>query len=331
MVDPTQAPIILAKTEPRGGTLPWGTPLLITDYGAALKKSGIAVLPGVPGTIWTQYETAAMVRLPDFHTAPVSRHDARQVLRRSHTAVISFIVEPDAEHRPNAWLYLCRDQSYALNKLANEVKRHVRRAQGALRIGPIDWKTLLENGLMAYSDTRARVGLSDGSITNFRQRFEAFSSVPGHYVAGAWKGESLVAFMTLMVIDDWVAIEGSFSVSAELDQRPNNGLAHYVLDNFLVKQGFKTVCYGSSSIQESSQKSGLHAYKTRIGFEAKPVHRAFIVHPILRPLVNKITLWSLRTALRFNPADRRLLKAIGVVNYILSSHRIAGKDRDNGV
>lgn len=331
MVDPIQAPTILAKTGPRGAILPWGTPLLITDYGAALKKGGTGVLRGTPGTIWARYETAAMVRVPIFHTAPVSQLDARQVLRQGRAGVISFLLEPDEHHPPNAWLYVCRDRSYALDKLASEVRRHVRRAQGSLRIEPIDWTTLLANGLLAYSDTRARVGLSDGSITHFRQRFEAFSSFPGHYVVGAWKGETLAAFVTLIVIDDWVVIEGSFSASAELDQRPNNGLAHYVLDHFLVKQGFETVSFGTNSIQESSQKSGLHSYKIRIGFEAKPVHRALIIHPTLRPLVNRITLWSMKTALRLKPGDRRLLKAIGVINYLLSEQRTAGTHRDNWV
>jgi len=270
-----------------------------------------------------------MVRVPAFHTAPVSQHDARQVLRQGRAGLISFLLEPDGEHPPNAWLYDCRDRSYALDKLSKEARRDARRAQRSLRIEPLDWMTLLENGLVAYSDTRARVGLSDGSITHFRKRFEAFSSYPGHYAVGAWKGETLAAFMTLIVIDDWVVIEGSFSASAERDQCPNNGLADYVLNHFLVKQGFETVSYGASSIQETGQKTGLHSYKTRIGFEAKPVHRTFIVHPVLRPLANRITLWSMRTALRFKPGDRRLLKAIGAVNYILSDKRATGMHRDS--
>lgn len=328
MVDPIQAPMIMTETRPRGGILPWETRLLIKDYGAALKKSGIPVLRGAPGTIWARYETAAMVRVPAFHTTPVSQHDARQVLRQGPAGVISFLLEPDGEHPPNAWLYDCRDRSYALDKLSKEARRDARRAQRSLRIEPLDWMTLLEHGLVAYSDTRARVGLSDGSITHFRQRFKAFSSYPGHYAVGAWKGETLAAFMTLIVIDDWVAIEGSFSASAERDQCPNNGLAHYVLDHFLVKQGFETVSYGTSSVQETSQE-GLHIYKTRVGFEAKPVHRTFILHPFLRPLANPITLWSMKTALHFKPADRRLRKAVGVVNYILSNKRAAGIHRDN--
>jgi hypothetical protein len=275
------------------------------------------MIPGAPGTIWTEYGNAALVRVPAFDTTAIDSQDAQTLFRHGRAGLLSFLLEPDERHPANGWLYVCRDPSYGLDKLPNEVRRHVRRAQGALRIEPVDWDTLLAHGFSAYNDTRARLGLSDGSLAHFRERFETFTSYPGHYALGAWNGETLVAFLTLIVVDDWVAMEGSFSANVALALRPNNGLAHYVLDHFLVKQKCATVTFGASSIQESSQKSGLHHYKTRIGFEAKPVHRAFVLRPALRPWVNGITLWSLKTALRFKPGDPYLSKAVGLLNHIL--------------
>jgi hypothetical protein len=263
------------------------------------------------------YGNAALVRLPTFDTTTIDSQDAQTLLRHGRAGLLSFLLEPDEHHPANGWLYVCHDQSYTLGKLANEVRRHVRRAQGSLRIEPIGWRTLLAHGFSAYNDTRARLGLSDGSLTHFGERFNAFASYPGHYAVGAWKGETLVAFVTLIVVDDWVAMEGSFSANAALALRPNNGLAHYVLDYFLVKQKCATVTFGASSIQESSQHSGLHDFKVRIGFEAKPVHRAFILRAALRPLANGITLWLIKTALRFRPGNPYLSKAVGVLNYIL--------------
>jgi hypothetical protein len=313
MVNPTETQTSPAKVGPQDGILRWGTPTSITAYEAGLKKSGVVTFPGVPGTVWARYESVAMVRVPAFHTAPISGQDAGQVLRSGRAAVISFLLEPDEKHPANAWHYVCRDRSYALEKLSKEGRRDARRAQRSLRIEPLDWASLLAHGFVAYNDTRTRLGLSDGSIANFRKRFETFSSCPGHYAVGAWKGETLAAFMTLIVIDNWVTMEGVFSASAERDQCPNNGLAHYVLDHFLVKEGVEIVSYGTSSIQETSQKSGLHAYKTRVGFKAEAVHRAFVLHPLLKPLMNRGTLWSLKAALRFMPGDRRLLKIIGAL------------------
>lgn len=313
------APSVSCETPTRDGVPSWGVPLPLDKYRMALNEQGVTAIPTEGGAIWTRFESAALVRWPIFRTASVSRDEARQVLRQGRAGLASFLLEPDGdEHQANACVYMCRHRSYSVEDLPSEVRRHVRRAHRSLRIGPVDWKTLLDKGLRAYCDTRTRVGLSDGTTAGFRRRFETYSSFPGHYAVGAWRDETLVAYMTLIVIDDWVAIEGSFSITDELDHRPNNGLAHYVLDHFLNKEGMKVVCYGTSSIQEDAHKSGLHAYKTRIGFKAEPVHRAFILHPFLEPLANRIVLWSMKTALRFRPGDRRLLKAIGALNYALT-------------
>lgn len=299
--------------------LPWGTPVPVQEYGDALKEKGNTTLVNEDGTMWTQYETAALVRVPTFDAAPVSQQEARRLLWKSRAGVLNFTLEPDERHPANAWHYVCRDGAYTLDNLAAEVRRHVRRAQGSLRIEPLEWEVLLKHGFRAYSDTRVRLGLSDGSLAMFRQRFSEFSFYPGHYTVGAWRGDTLAAFVTLIVVDDWVVMEGSFSATAELAQRPNNGLAHYVLEHFLVKRNFRTVSFGTSSIQESSRESGLHDYKVRIGFEAKPIHRAFVLHPLLRPLANPVTLWTMKAALRLNPGNRRLLKAIGAVNCLLAA------------
>ena len=82
--------------------MPWGSPVSLDDYGTALRRGGTAVLPGVPGTIWTRYETAAMVRMPTFNTAPVSQQDVRQLLRKGRAGLMSFILEPDEKYPLNA-------------------------------------------------------------------------------------------------------------------------------------------------------------------------------------------------------------------------------------
>lgn len=298
-------------------------PLSIAEYVTELAKNGTPVMPGTSGAFWVGGEPGALMRIPTFCSASPALGEVRKVLWRGKAAVISFVIDPDKQNPPNAWLYICRDGSYSLHKLSKEARRDIRRAQRSLRIEPVDWPTLLNQGFLAYSDTRSRAGLSDGTYRHFRGRFERFSNNPGHYVIGAWREDALLAFMTLIVVDDWVAIEGCFSTSAHRDLCPNNGLAHYVLDYFLVQRGFRTVTYGISSIQKDSSESGLHFYKRKVGFEAHPVRRAFMLHPFLRPLANRITLWTMNSALRFRPADRRLLKAVGVLSSLLGERRFA--------
>jgi hypothetical protein len=182
-----------------------------------------------------------------------------------------------------------------------------------LVIAPVEWPVLLEKGGRAFSDTFTRIGLSANSPANFRRYYGHFSQNPCHHAIGAWKEDLLVAFMTLWVVDDWVEVEGSFFSDAYRGLCPSNGLAHYILDHFLVQHKFRTVSYGMSSVQRGDKNTGLHAYKTKAGFEARPAHRTFVFHPFLYPFVNRLTLRGINTALRFVPRDRRLKKATGVL------------------
>ena len=260
-----------------------------------------------------------MIRCPTFHFTPPSSDEVKRVLWKGPAAAISYVIEPNEHFPPNTWLYLCQDQSYIVEKLSKAARRDVRRALRSLVIAPIDWPVLLEKGWKAYSETETRIGLSDDSPVTFRRHYEHFSKNPCHHVIGAWKDDSLVAFMTLVVVDDWVEIEGSFFAEAHKGLCPGNGLAHYVLDHFLVQRKFRTVSYGMSSIQEENGKTGLHAYKTKVGFEARPAHRIFVFHPLLHPFVNRLSLRIMNTALRIMPGDRRLKKAAGVLAKMIST------------
>jgi hypothetical protein len=292
--------------------------LSISDYACELFRTGTRILAGVPGTYWTRYESGAMVRIPTFHVASPDSDEVQRILWQGRVPVVSYLLSPDDRHPANAWLYICRDSSYRLEKLSKPARRDIRRAQRNLRFEPLDWPTLLANGLEAYRDTRTRVGLSDGSWTDFQDRFETFSRNPAHHAFGAWKENLLAAFMTIVVVDDWVEIQGSFSTNAHLPLCPNDGLVNYVLDHFLVRRGFQLVSYGLSSIQRDSDTAGLHSYKKKVGFESQPVHRVFTFHPLIRPFVNRFTLWSINTTLLLAPGARRLKKASGIFTHMLN-------------
>ena len=176
--------------------------LSIAEYASELARHGSRVLPGAPGTFWVSYETRAMMRLPVFHMAPPSPHEVREVLWRARAALVSNLLEPDERHRANAWLYVCTDRAYALDKLVPAMRRNVRRGLRELRIGPITSDQLLAHGVQAFCDTRRRVGLSDGTPEEFQRRFTLRARCPGHVFLGAWKDDKLAAFLSITEVDD---------------------------------------------------------------------------------------------------------------------------------
>jgi hypothetical protein len=298
-----------------------GTRCSLADYAAHRAAGGARVLRGSGETIWVEHESGAMTRIPPFHAEPPAPGEVPRVLWSSRRAVATFLLSPTPERPANAWLYASSDRGYALDRLASAMRRNVRRGLRELTIAPVAPADLLAHGVAAFCDTRRRVGLSDGTPEDFDRRFRGWVTRPGHTILGAWKGDTLAAFLSLVEVDDWTEIEGCFSANALLSLRPNDTLMYSALSGHLTEDGRRIVCYGLSSIQAESNAATLHTFKTKVGFEARPVHRAFAVHPLLAPLANRLTGVALRALLRVFPRERRLKKAEGMMATLLGAAR----------
>ncbi|MGH7774759.1 MAG: hypothetical protein ACREQA_21250 [Candidatus Binatia bacterium] len=270
-----------------------------------------------------------MMRFPTFHLAPPSPGEIRRVLWRGPAAIVSYNLEPDDRHPVNAWLYLCANREYALDKLPPPMRRNVRRGLKELRIEPITCDQVLDYGFQAFCDSIRRIGLREETPEQFRRYFTWRAGCPGHVFLGAWKDEKLAGFLSIPKVDDWAEIEGPFSLDALLNLRVNDTLLFYALSRYLSEGLCRVVSYGLSSIQGVSNKAGLHVFKTKVGFEARPVHRAFVLHPLIRPFANRLTLWSVNAMLRFRPRDRRLKKVGGVLACVLGDGRILEMEEEN--
>lgn len=288
----------------------------IADYGASLRKSGVTVVQGEGNTFWARHESGAMVRFPNFYLIPPSPQEVRQVLWRGRAMVASYLLEPDEHHPANACHYLCADHTYALEKLATPVRHHVRQGLRNLSITPLTLEQLLAHGFPAFRDARCRNGLNDGTIEEFQQWFTGLAKLSGVVYLGAWKDEQLAAFAYIKEVNDWAEL-GCFSVDALLKYRPNDALVYSILYRYLVERRYSVVSYGLSSVQNETRAAGLHQFKLKLGFEARPVRRVFVPHPLLGLLINPLTLWGVSAMLRFRPGDRLLKKAEGILTSML--------------
>jgi hypothetical protein len=284
----------------------------LEQYAADLASSGVQVLPGATGSFWTRHESGAMVRRPTFQVGPPTPGELREVLWRGRAAVASYLLEPDEQHPANAWLYLCTDHDYSLEKLSGKMRRETRRGLEEFTLARLTAEQVLVHGVQAFCDTRRRNGLSDGTPEEFYRLFTAEAQMPEIAYLGAWKDDQLAAFLTITEVEDWVEL-GNYSMDALRQYRPNHALFYSTFHHYLVERKCRLVCGGLSSIQAESNASGLHIFKRKVGYEARAVHRAFVAHPLLRPFVTPLTLWGVNTALRWRPGDRRLKKAAGVL------------------
>jgi hypothetical protein len=293
--------------------------LTINQYVRELQRAGQHALAGRGASCWRQQEVGSLMRIPTFDLSVPDSGEIRNLFLNSRTAVVSYLAEPDLRHQPNAFLYVCRDHSYSLEKLHETVRRHIRRANKTLHFSWVDKLTLQDQGFPAFRDSKLRNGLSHCTPESFRIHFCQWLDNPAHRILGAWKDDTLIAFFKVTTVEDWVEI-GAYSANEGLEFRPNNGLFDYALTYFLVEQKFSVVTYGLSSIQEQSNADSLHQFKIKIGFEAVPVHRRFILHPLLRPFANRLSLAVGHGLLKVSPGNRVLRKGVGVLARLVNAN-----------
>jgi len=288
-------------------------PCTLAAYASDLIKSGIPVVDGSNETIWAGYESYAMMRIPTFASHQPSQAEIEGIFRKRKVALVAYLTQAGKQTIGNAKWYVCTDRAYSLEKLDPAVRRNVRRGLREFVIEPLSPEQVLAHGMQAFCDTRKRVGLSDGP-GEFRRRFMARGKCSGHVFLGAWKDEFLAAFLSITEIDDWAEIEGSFSRNDFLSLRPNEALMYAALSRYLALEGKRLVSYGLSSVQQAGDAEGLHAFKTKVGFQSEVVNRVFILNPVLRPAVNRLTVKSVNMLRELFPRNRFLNKASGVMN-----------------
>jgi hypothetical protein len=282
------------------------------EYVEALHKRGVKAFLGEGRAFWLVSERIGLGRYPETCFDAPSPGEMRGLLWRSRCLVANYVLPADATHPANALLYVCADRDYKLEGLTSAARRDARRALRAFSYEFLDADSLLAHGARPYCDTRARVGLSDGTPDVFQAYTASLLATPGYKFVGAWCGDQLAAYMWILMIDDWAAV-AAYAANDHLRSCPNNGLLHFALDYCLSQGRCREVTYGLSSIQEVDRTASLDYFKKKAGFESRPVHRAFVFHPLVKPFVNSLTNWVVRGCLKLRPQSRALRKASGLL------------------
>jgi hypothetical protein len=310
----------------------------IEDYSNRLKAARLKVLAGSQGTLWVghgpflgqvfplsqnsrlgQYGPLVMQRRPYFALHLPSREEIRAVFRRSHVPLISFAVNSsevcrlmstDLARRPimtrEGYLYVCRDPHYSFEKLGQSARSHIRRSFDAFEFRFVSLFDLLRLGMQAYSDTLARFGLPQPTLQIFERQIVRMRAV-NRYI-GALKDGRLEAFLAVTETNEWATMGINYSADEALPLRPNNGLLYYAVHHYLAKKKLELVDHGWSNFPITPKVETLHRFKVKMGFEALPIQRVFLVSPLLEPFVNE-AFWKLaRGLLTISPHSRMLQK-----------------------
>jgi hypothetical protein len=233
--------------------------------------------------------------------------------------VATYIVEPDEHHPPNALLYE-RRAPYVVDALSHSARQSVKRAVRELQIDFIPVDVLEAKGFAAFSETRKRIGLSDGTLPHFERICSFLRGVDAHFVIGAMKGDELAGFLGLAVTGEVAEILYFCTMTEYQKLCTSDGMVSFCLDAFLNQRTAASVSFGLSSLQLGPDPvAGLDRFKQKVGFEAVPVRRMFALHPWLAPVVDILPLKGLLALCRMLPHSRLLQKGAGMLRLMIST------------
>ena len=316
-----------ARVAPGPGAYASGPGCPAATYLADLQRAGLKVVAGANGRHWMGYYES-MMRFPRFEMGPVPPGELHEVLRESGAKVASYLIEPGPDRPANAYLYVCSNPSLDFDCLSTKRKSVVRKGIRELEIGPITIEQVLAYGAQPFCDMHQRNGLWGANAEQFQRQFRERAMSPAHVYFGAWKGEVLAGFVSVVEVEDWAEVDAFYSRNDYLKMSVNDALIFQVLKHYMRERNCRLVSSGISSVEQTGNKEGLHFFKTKIGFEAIAVHRAFGVQRLLRPFVNRATLAGVTLALRVMPRNRILKKAAGLLHCMLDKHSSLPGDDD---
>jgi len=274
--------------------------------------------------VWVRGNRSDLQRFPLECTDEVNRKTFNKLLKERTIWIANYLVEPSNTDRANCFNYICEDSGYNVDNFSSaRARRDIRRGLRNFNIRLCNNEELASKGYNAYKDTAIRHNYSVPDRNKYFQNTKKLSS-QFYDIWGAWDDAGLMAWMTVIKIDDWAMIESARSCTQALKKSPNDALIYSATKYLMNDEKRKYITYGLSSIQADVNELSMHRYKIKVGYKAIPMCRKFAVHSLLHPLVYpKISSWTLEKLAKFFPRYAKLRKIAGI------SRILSGRERES--
>lgn len=283
---------------------------------ADLRAQGMTASWAGDAGCWVRFKRVAYLRYPTNDRAPLSMPQQRSLFWRHRMAVLQYHVDA-TEASANAVLYLCQDRNYSLDSLSSNNRSKVRRGLKQLTVGQVSADELIAHGYPAYADTRERHGTKAMTFDEFRRNWERQRVVAGRELWAAWAGEEIAAFGAVHRCGTWASISATVSHRDHQRSYPNHALFFRIIEHLMADPDVESVSYGLSSLRGETARDSLHHFKVSVGLDAVRVERRVVVHPLLRPAVNRVTLRAVGALERRVPSFRGPRAARAALEFLL--------------
>jgi hypothetical protein len=242
--------------------------------------------------------------------------ERRELFWKNRAAVLQYYERPGAKPA-NAVLYLCDDRGYSLDSLSSNNRSKVRRGLKRFDVRQVSVDEILATGYVPYLDTRQRHGVAAMTPEEFQANWERQRAVPDREIWAAVAGDQIAAFGSVQRCGRWAAISATVSSREHQQNYPNHALFFRMLEHLMGEPDVESVSYGLSSMRGDTARDSLHHFKVSVGLRAVPIVRRVVVHPLLRPGVNRGALAAARAARQRAPSARLPMAACGTLEFLL--------------
>lgn len=284
---------------------------------AGLAAQGMSAHWSSADHCWVRFKRVAHLRYPTNDLAPLGAKERRELLWGRRMAVLQYH-EPALAEAPNASLYLCDQRHYGLDVLSANNRSKVRRGLRRFEVRQSSACEIIAAGYPSYLDTHQRHGSDAMTPEQFRINWERQLDVVDREIWAAWSGAEIAAFGTVHRCGRWASISATVSSRAFLRDYPNHALFFSMIEHLMGDAAVESVSYGLSSLRTETSRESLHRFKVSIGLVAVPVVRKVVVHPLLRPAVNRGSLGAAGAVSSLAPATRIPRAARAALEFLLS-------------
>ncbi len=219
-------------------------------------------------------------------------------------------------NRESCYHVVCTGNDYDLETLGAWARKNVRRGLRNCRVAPISFARYLEQGWDLRLDTLARQQRRvQETKRGWQSRYAAASGLEGFEVWAAEVRGRLAATLVTFPMDGWAYMLYQQCHSDYLREHVNNALSFVVTQTLIRRPHIRGIFYGMQSLDAPPS---VDEFKFRMGYEARTVRQRIAFHPCLSPLVNHYTHRAAKYLRAWNPANRVLAKAEGMLRFGLA-------------
>jgi hypothetical protein len=275
------------------------------------------VVLGDGDTFWIEHGHWAAMRTPVWDLSLPSRFELRQALRRHGALLATYNLPVDHDHPPNGLLYVIEGDHYDRKDCRSSARKSLNYSQKYLTFAEVTIDQLKNDGYNCYKDTRIRNGLSDVTILDFQDSIERKKMLSNVMIQAAYKDNRMVAFMVSSQVGEIGELQQHCSLTDAMTYEPNEMLYFLSLQKLINERGARFVSAGTTSLQPGVNLSGLHWFKTKMGFKAVEIHRCFFLHPILALLASRPGYRTIRLLSSLFPRSKHIRKGMGMLSLIM--------------